>query len=773
MSDVNRDGKPDLIVATSNGGDGDFYFAEGHAEVLLGRGDGTFTPGATYEVPRGAWQVVVGDFTRDGIVDIATANRSSIVFDDCCRCWKTWDSLSILPGRADGTFGAASSFSLGNQSDPDDDTFKNTVLTLNTSDLNRDGATDLIASWGVVLLNVEADANRAPTVDAGPDQQRDNTHEAVLQARAVDDDQDMLTWTWRDGAGNVIARWPKVCFSGLSQGVHTFTVTVDDGHGHQTSDTMTVTVGEPSGGGTGTTTLSITAPADGATIVSGSPYAIAFHIEDSAQAIDEWTIDYSLDNGATWSHIWECHQTGRPSGPGVPDSRDETCTWQNPGPASTQALLRVRGQESSDETIAASAPVRITIAPQPGGIPHPWQHQDIGAVGRAGSATYSDGVFSVTGSGADIWGTADAFHFLHARTGDFGSDLEVTARVGTVQNIHAWTKAGVMFRASLDADGPHASLIVSPGKGIAFQRRLTTGGASVSTQGPLLTAPVWVRLTTQMSSSNSVVRAYYRKNLTDPWTLLGQDTFPGAIGQLLGLAVSSHAAGTTATATFSDVVAGSLATGWTGSNVGSTGGTASTDGSIYSVTGGGADIWNGSDQFYYLYQQWFGDGTVVARVRSLQNAHAWTKAGVMFRESIAANAKQVDMIVSPSKGVAMQYRAATGGSTVHAGGAAGAAPGWVRLTREGDRFTAAWSTDGSTWTAIGSATVAMPQSILVGLAVTSHNTSATAAASFDDVALRQPWTTIGSATVAMPQSNLVGDAVTKPRPRHVDVGIRD
>ena len=111
-SDVNRDGKPDLIVATANGGDGDFYFAEGHAEVLLGRGDGTFSPGAAYEVPRGAWQVVVGDFTRDGIIDIATANRSSITNDDWCGSfWKTWDSVSILPGWADGTFGAASSFS--------------------------------------------------------------------------------------------------------------------------------------------------------------------------------------------------------------------------------------------------------------------------------------------------------------------------------------------------------------------------------------------------------------------------------------------------------------------------------------------------------------------------------------------------------------------------------------------------------------------------------------------------------------------------------------
>jgi len=32
-------------------------------------------------------------------------------------------------------------------------------------------------------------------------------------------------------------------------------------------------------------------------------------------------------------------------------------------------------------------------------------------VGAAGSASYSNGVFSVTGSGSDIWGTADSFNF--------------------------------------------------------------------------------------------------------------------------------------------------------------------------------------------------------------------------------------------------------------------------------------------------------------------------------------------------------------------------
>ena len=180
---------------------------------------------------------------------------------------------------------------------------------------------------------------------------------------------------------------------------------------------------------------------------------------------------------------------------------------------------------------------------------------------------------------------------MYGRTDNIDStSWEATAHVDTVQNVNAWTKAGVMIRAGLTANSPHASLFVSPSKGIAYQRRLTAGGVSVSTPGPALTAPVWLRLTMQRSAEQESVRAYYRKNVTDPWPLIGQDTFPTVMPQpLLGLAVTSHAAGTLATATFSNVRAGGLGTGWTGANVGSTSGSASTDGTVFDVTGGGAD----------------------------------------------------------------------------------------------------------------------------------------------------------------------------------------
>jgi hypothetical protein len=76
----------DLVVAVAAGGDGGTQFNEGFAYVLLGRGDGTFAQPVQYQVLPGSWQVVVGDFTRDGLLDIATANRSvPCSADERCR----------------------------------------------------------------------------------------------------------------------------------------------------------------------------------------------------------------------------------------------------------------------------------------------------------------------------------------------------------------------------------------------------------------------------------------------------------------------------------------------------------------------------------------------------------------------------------------------------------------------------------------------------------------------------------------------------------------
>jgi hypothetical protein len=94
------------------------------------------------------------------------------------------------------------------------------------------------------------------------------------------------------------------------------------------------------------------------------------------------------------------------------------------------------------------------------------------------------------------------------------------------------------------------------------------------------------------------------------------------------------------------------------------------------------------------------------------------------------------MLVSAGKGLAFQRRTAAGGLSVSTSGGPGAAPYWVRLHRAGNAITASVSPDGTSWTFVGSDTIPMGQSVLVGLAVSSHITGATATARFDNVTVR-------------------------------------
>src|SRR5439155_1183377 len=87
VADMNGDGKADMVATTADGADtvmGLMYTA-GFVYVFNGHGDGTFAAPAVRPVAPGAYRVVVGDFTRDGVMDIATANFSTILYDDCGR----------------------------------------------------------------------------------------------------------------------------------------------------------------------------------------------------------------------------------------------------------------------------------------------------------------------------------------------------------------------------------------------------------------------------------------------------------------------------------------------------------------------------------------------------------------------------------------------------------------------------------------------------------------------------------------------------------------
>ncbi|MGE0445986.1 MAG: hypothetical protein AB7P99_12225 [Vicinamibacterales bacterium] len=175
-------------------------------------------------------------------------------------------------------------------------------------------------------------------------------------------------------------------------------------------------------------------------------------------------------------------------------------------------------------------------------LPSGFASSDIGAVGAAGSATGSSTSFTVTGAGADIWNTADAFRFAYVPlTGD-GS---IVAQVTSVEPVHAWTKAGVMMRASLGAGSQHAMMIVSAGKGLAFQRRVAANGISTHTAGGSGTAPEFVRM---VRSGNQFTASHSHDGVN--WTVVGSETINMPATIYMGFAVGSHVYGNLATATF-------------------------------------------------------------------------------------------------------------------------------------------------------------------------------------------------------------------------------
>jgi regulation of enolase protein 1 (concanavalin A-like superfamily) len=131
-----------------------------------------------------------------------------------------------------------------------------------------------------------------------------------------------------------------------------------------------------------------------------------------------------------------------------------------------------------------------------------------------------------------------------------------------------------------------------------------------------------------------------------------------------------------------------------------------------------------------------GDVEIVARVASMELVDPWTKAGVMVRSSLSAGAAHASMFVSAGKGIAFQRRPVAGGPSVHTTARSGGAPMWVRLIRVGSTVTSYHSVDGSAWTLTGSETLPLQDVVYVGLAVTSHQSSAAARAAFDGVSIQ-------------------------------------
>ena len=182
---------------------------------------------------------------------------------------------------------------------------------------------------------------------------------------------------------------------------------------------------------------------------------------------------------------------------------------------------------------------------------------------------------------------------------------------------------------------------------------------------------------------------------------------------------------------------GNGSTSWQSQDIGAVGltGSSSYSNGTFTVAGSGADIFNSADAFRYVYQPFTGDGTIVAKVTGIQNTDPWAKVGVMMRETLDAGSKHAFMMLTSGYGMALEGRSTTGGGTSNIAGPGGTAPYWLMLLRAGTTFTGYVSSDGNSWTMVGSESINMASTLYIGLAVTSHNNTLLNTSTFSNVSI--------------------------------------
>ena len=183
-----------------------------------------------------------------------------------------------------------------------------------------------------------------------------------------------------------------------------------------------------------------------------------------------------------------------------------------------------------------------------------------------------------------------------------------------------------------------------------------------------------------------------------------------------------------------------LAAGWQAEDVGLNGvpGFSGYDAETgaYSVAGSGTDIAGTADGFQYLYQSLSGSGSITVRVSGLDNTSSGAKAGIMIRDTLAENARNATLVITPTSGIQWSARSTVGGSTSTSTAAGSFAPTWLRLVRSGNTFTAFRSTDGETFTQVGSSrTVTMGTTVSIGMVASAKNNIRLTTATIDSVSL--------------------------------------
>ncbi|MFW5920136.1 MAG: ATP-binding protein, partial [Halanaeroarchaeum sp.] len=155
------------------------------------------------------------------------------------------------------------------------------------------------------------------------------------------------------------------------------------------------------------------------------------------------------------------------------------------------------------------------------------------------------------------------------------------------------------------------------------------------------------------------------------------------------------------------------------------------------LRGAGADIYGADNEFQFAYTEVTGDVRISARITDLDPQHSFSKAGLMIRDALAADARHAHVGQTPEFGTELLWRTEAGEPTVSQQLQERYDDEWFRIDRVGNEVTCWISPDGDDWHPIDQRSVHFEDPIYVGLAVSSVVPRNLATGWFENVAIHR------------------------------------
>ena len=242
---------------------------------------------------------------------------------------------------------------------------------------------------------------------------------------------------------------------------------------------------------------------------------------------------YTSTDGVTWTPI-----------------AGSTVVLNIPGPLLGGIAATSHNSTGAGTVTLTGVSVSQAAPPPPNGCPGGWTCADVGNPTPAGGQTVTGGTWSISAGGADIFGTADQFHFASQA---LAADGSISAQLTAQTNTDPWAKAGMMIRQSTDPGAAYYAVFATPSNGIAVQYRSTQGALAQGAGSIAGVVPTYLKVT----RAGTTYTAY---TSTDgvTWTAIPGSAvtlnMPGSL--LQGIAVTSHNSAASCTATFDSIITG-------------------------------------------------------------------------------------------------------------------------------------------------------------------------------------------------------------------------